>query len=479
MKIDRAFIRDLKNKLRSLPGIKVAKGRPFPKSSEKEILEFGKFIKKNTPSSIQNVYSKIGGITFRLEFQKNDYDSFVYGESFILGPDSLISGPRLRTPSAAKKGERLKGYCWDDGDDTDLAKKMEEEIFILDYIDSISNTYTVFKLDTETSEPRLFSFKYPHHLFPLTLSFEDYFEKTLEYRCIFCWQDYFIDKSKLNKEALDYLEQERPDRFLKDILEIHPGVDLSKLPNQPENNDYSFSLLAKEKNYNQRFREQFQSLKLFLEDRNGTFELEENRHPLTILTIRKIEYILGERLPDDILAFYSQLNGFSLNWSLPYDENGTYQDSFPMADFKLFGLEHVFGGLEPWNNRVWHNRMFKGLVTFEEVMDEEELAFAEQCKLIYTSEQDKVVMRLSADIEEPELYLMDRANFIKLQLTFAEFIECLIENLGITHWPWFFTSTEDYPDSFLSTHPSINRYIQEIFPEVDTSKYREVESNLQ
>ena len=123
--------------------------------------------------------------------------------------------------------------------------------------------------------------------------------------------------------------------------------------------------------------------------------------------------------------------------------------------------------------------MHEGAVTMESVFDEAEMAFAKQCHLIVSEEFTKTVIRFVDGEAEPELYIICRGRFYKLLLTFEEYLEKLLENMGMLDWQYFLLNPEDYRDDELATHQPTVRFINDVFPEVDISGYRKVVSNAE
>lgn len=467
--------------IESMDGTKYCIASVSEKPRKKEIADFEKFIKRPLPKDMMEVFEKSDDFSIEWFYQMPENTLTITGSTFFGSLDTFMNGQQRYSSAKAKKGKRHHEFLWEEGDAPDLIRDLEDNFFILDIIDLTAHVYTLFRFVPGREDPELVLYKYPHHMYPLTIGFKEYVELAIEVRGLCLWQDHFIDRTRCTQKALEYLDSERPDHFFENVNRLFPEADLSRFPEPVQQGPHAFEHLGKEKNYAGRFRDRFEMLKQKVGAAGGEFELEYNRDPLTILTIRKIEGILGRRLPDSMLAFYSQLNGFRLTWSFP-DKTlyGKDPNDYPSGEFHLVGLEETFGGFEPHRNRNWGENMHEGIVTMEDSMDDETLAFAKQCRLLLNElgHDNDTVVRFAENCEEPEIYVMDQGEFIKMQTGFEGFIEALLENMGMTSWQFFLTSPEDYSSKFLETHSPAVRYIRDVFPDADVSGYRKVESNM-
>jgi hypothetical protein len=104
------------------------------------------------------------------------------------------------------------------------------------------------------------------------------------------------------------------------------------------------------------------------------------------------------------------------------------------------------------------------------------MEFARTCKLMSYEEVNSLAIRFVEGKEEPELYLRDLLGFYPLTINFEEYIELLLDNMGMEYWQRYFIDPSSNPDKHFKTLPPTVKFIQEVFPAVDISKYRKVYS---
>jgi len=465
MKYNRILVKEIENQISLKSDINIVNGSPDviftlrSQSNKKDIIKFESMIKKSL-DDIKKFYEDYSGLSMEWKI-KHENMLTIEGKSFIRSLDSFMNGQQLKSSKKAKKGERHKEYLWEDGDDPELIKDLEDNYFILDIVEHYSKLFTIFKI--EDDKVKLFLYKYPHHFYPLKLSFIEYIEKSIEYRGIYVWQDYFIDRENTTKAALEFLDSERPDMFHKNMKENFPEIEISDIP-EPEKtiNKYSFEILVEKKDYFRRFDKRFKQLEQKLNNINGAeYKLEYNIGKLNIPIIRRIEGMLNRALPDSMLAFYSQINGFRLSWKYPLKKDLTAR-----ASFNLLSLEQMFGGFDPMD-RNWTDNMFEGIVTMKDVMDNESLTFAKQCRLMSNEEFNDTVVRFVEGKDEPEIYVMISGKFYPMKVSFEEYIELVLENMGVEYWQRFHIKKELYPDEEIENYSSTLEAIKSIFPDVD------------
>lgn len=473
---------EINGAMKKIDGMKFFTFLNSSKSKPKDICLYEGLINRKLPNSMLEFYKQLNGFDIKIQFQDEPNDLYAVACGMLVGINSFLYGLNyIFTEKCSKKGEYHKNFLWISKDDPKLIQDLEENYFILEKCDRSVYCFTLFKFIENQEEPELYLYKYPHYFYPLKLTFTEYVELAFDVRMLMSWQDYFINREKTSPEALHHLDKERPYPFFRKIREIIPDIDLSRFPGSKEAEPLaSFEVLAKEKDYNRRFEKRFQELEAKINNSQGNFQLRYRPEPLSINCIRKIETILKRKLPDSILAFYCQMKGLQLEWS--YKDPAKYVADpgwYPNANFRLLGLDEVFGGYDYYQERNWHDKMHEGVVTMEDTFNEAELAFAKQCRLIVSEEFAKTVIRFVEGIEEPELYIIQRGTFYKLPLSFEKYMEKLLENMGMVDWQYFLLKPEDYTDDQLAVHPPTVRFIKDAFPEVDVSEYRKVVSNVE
>jgi hypothetical protein len=470
----------LTNQINEIPGMKDVIVSFITAPSRKDISILESYIGHKLPPKIAEYYNKTYGIDIRWKYRDTDSSLVISANGMPQSPKSLAYGLHYAFKSLKKqKGTRHENYLWNKSDEKKYIDEMEEYC-IIDKIDTNKTTFTLIKFADENTEPVLFLFKYPHYICPLTIGYEDYFEAAFQCRMIEGWQDYFIDKNRCDEKTLLYLQNERTYPSLAKLKSIFPGLNTSLFPDNLKEEPLLYEQTAIDKKYYKRFSDKFKHLENMIAHSEGSFKLKEHQDPLTIHTIRKIEATLGRKLPDSMLALYSQFNGFELQWS--YNPAGKYKDGSryrPGSDFKLLGLDQVFGGNNPSANRVWHDQMWEGILTMEDVFDEDTFNFAKQCRPVIIESYTVTAIRFTDGVKEPELYLLVRGKFYKLPLTFTELVEELLSNMGMTDWQKFLLDEMDFSDHEIafSCGPAV-RFIKDVFPDVDTAKYRNSKTNV-
>lgn len=323
------------------------------------------------------------------------------------------------------------------------------------------DTYTLLKFVEGKDEPELYLNTYPHHLYPLSIGFSEYIELTIAFRGLHLWQSYFI------KPEAGPLHPPVPDRFFRNVKLLFPDVDLSRFPEvKQEEPDYSFAILAAQKNYAGRLNHMVDELQTRLEG-VGKVTFESNPG-VSLMGIRKAMAVIGQDLPDSFLAFYRSMNGFELEWKLDGDE-------YTYARFQMPPLQDVFGGLRGEYNRDWNSRFLEGIIDFD-ILSEKEVEFCKRLRLIYSAEYNDTFIhldRLDGKSSEPQLYVSDEGFFIPLTINFEEFLELLMETRGLEYWQRFLTKEENYSDREFATIPPLHSRMEKIFPKANLSRFRQ------
>ncbi|NOQ24884.1 MAG: hypothetical protein GQ564_05925 [Bacteroidales bacterium] len=418
----------------------------------------------NLFNEMRDFYSKCDGFTIQWYTQKPGAQSNV-GSCMISSLQNYISGTPYDEPSL-KDTYRYKNYLWDETDNEELIEYLERNIFIVDYVDLKANVFVVF--DASKGEKlQLILYKYPHQQIPLSLSFREYVIWADKLRAMQGWQEIFIENANLETSLgrhypfYFYFKETFPD------LKVEQSGHVKDMPNSLFENLHKNDYLNK-------FYDSIQKLEEILLSHKTQAYFEIRDEPLTIHVIRKIELILGKPLSDEMLAFYCQINGFRLVWALP--DNSKQKILNAKADFKILGLDEMFGGFEPLQNRNWNEPSFEGILTFPDSMDEDKLKEANNFRLFNAEELNDVA--ISFETEKPQLYVYEKGEYFKLSLSFTDYLKKLIENRGIEYWQKFFTYSTDYTDDYLQICPPVVSFIKTLFPNVKVKNYRQVKSNM-
>ncbi|WP_025741551.1 hypothetical protein [Aquimarina pacifica] len=484
---------ELEDKIQRIDGVFACSNQRSSKSSKKENEKFEKTIGFGIPDEMLELYNYHESINLLWQYRK-DGVGLINGRSWLHGPYSFNKG-YFNARRTKKKGEKLKGHLWVEGMNTEWINELESRYFILDFICFYSNTFVLLSFSEDPSpKPELTLFIYPNFLFPLKISFQEYVYWVDKVRALDTWMEHFIDKEKCTEEALQQLKIMRSGRFFANMSSVFPEVDLTDFSGNDKTIEpsYPFTSIAVQKNY---FEELIAKSEVFFEDKpvegenkipyTETWTTEFSLisfvpKPLNIYMVRKIETCIERQLPDSMLAFYSQLNGFRMDWNIPKDsdfcKNYEKEDrDYLFGNFKLYALHEVFGGNKAIDTFHWNRDNWPGAVSDPINMSDEELLFANTCFLIYGSELNNVVIRFEDEEEEPYLYLCEYINggfFHKLNINFDEFIAFLFENMGLQYWVRFFIEDDEDAREIIRKSPNVPRILEKLNPNANLSKYR-------
>ena len=482
---------EFRDKILSQDGVFFCFNKRTSKSNKSEIGKFEKIIGFELPNEMVDMYSQSKSINLLWHYRKEGM-GMINGRCWLHGPYSFNRGFfNARKPK--KEGEKLKNHLWTEKMDAEWVHYLESKYFILDFICLYSNTFVLLNFEGDSSNsPKLTLFMYPNFLFPLKLTFNEYLYWMDKTRAMHTWMEHFIDKEKCSVEALEYLKIMRPGRFFANMKLVFPDLELNEFPKNEKSTNYSFESLAIRKNY---FNRLIETSRIFFERKpaDSMFKIPETgiwtreipfvelvSSPLNIFMVRKIELCIERELPDSMLAFYSQINGFTMEWSISKDsefcEDYEMEDkNYLFGNFKFYGLHEVFGGPNSIDTFYWDRDNWPGAVSDPINMSDEELLFANSCFLIYGSEFNNVVIRFEEGQIEPDLYLCEYLNehfFHRLSLTFEEFIELLFENMGLQYWIRFFIEDEEDAREIIKKSPNVPRIVKKLNPRANLSKYR-------
>jgi hypothetical protein len=461
-------IDNINSNMNNIKGMMQPYAGVYPITNKDAFKKFKNYIGTEIPRSLYEYYENKAPYVIVWDYKDND-NNLLFGYTQIQSINSFTDGPMLENRIPAKKGERHKGILWDEGDDPKLIEKLEDSFFILDRIDPAATYYTIFKINEKTNEPELYLFRYPNILLPLIINFETYIALSIEVCGMFLWQTYFIDESQISKENKEIFNQERPDRFFDNMKAIFPNADLSLFNKPVYTEPHSFSIVASKKDYKRRFDKTFKDLKKLT--KGGNLDYNPNYQSFSILQIRKAELALGRKLPDSMLAFYSQINGFNLSWKTKAKpENDLH---YQYGECTMLSFDKIFAGFYNKNLNWSDSRTFEGIITFDS-MGKEELEFASQCRVIYNEEYSTTVIRFVPEKEEPELYVfvVDENKFYPLSVNFTGFVESFLETRGIFNWQLHLIDTAALPIGEWNITTSFFNDMRILFPEIDLYKYR-------
>jgi hypothetical protein len=180
--------------------------------------------------------------------------------------------------------------------------------------------------------------------------------------------------------------------------------------------------------------------------------------PKTVLA--RAERALGRALPRSLRTLYEDCNGVSLHWG--------HKESEAEGRISIWPLEQMFGGYEGTRRKSWDDDVFRGrlwLDDFEDDLDAATVATFKRLRPLELHEDEPPTCldfgrsgRTSkkGQQEEPVLYLVDRWRLDRLPLTLPQYLEALIECLGLYGWKRaFFRPKSGDAERFQRQFPAI------------------------
>lgn len=346
---------------------------------------------------------------------------------------------------------------------------MEKKYFIFSIVCNVAHTFVLVEFGQKAEQ--LFLYTYPHYLFPLKLDIEGYLKEFDKYKGTLLWQEACIDREKCSPENLKELANWRKENsafiVAKVFNDLHEMKDYS--------GDFDFVKQGIQQNYYSRLKTNLDNLEVKIKEKGG--ELKYG-HPilkagiiLNIQIIRKIETILGWKLPGEFLAFYSQINGLRIDWT---HKGLKINDRYPCSALHILPLEEVFGGSEPYKNRVWHDTMWEGSVTMSNIMPDEILRFTKQCRpIIFSATGDGigVFIRLNHEKQDLDLYLATDEDYYPLDVSFTGFFNSLIDVAGLNHWVVLNKYNRKMPQYLIKAYDPVKKFMKALFPGVELDDY--------
>lgn len=387
------------------------------KASKSQINKIEKEIGRKLPPGMLDFYSQMNGLYMSWRYR-------VPGEPYriITGKSEIRSIDKVFTNliEVFDNGDWKDDVFW-----SRYSKKEEIELFnnfmVLDELDN--GNYIIFKINND-QEPDLYLYSHCNRYYPLDISFSEYVDLLFKTCGMYLWQEYVTRPATFEKN------REIPDNFHDNMKLLFPETDLSRF-------GVSDKLLTKS-NYNIFFqkKEKIDYKALFLEkveELNKNKKLieinfEPGKQDTTIGTFRKVKEATGRELPVSMYEFYTSINGFDLEWELEGKN-----DEIIRGQIHMQPLEDVFGGYNGKYRKDWDDEVFKNILWMEDY-EKEDITFMKPFKIIdtYEGESRDVVIRFIK--KEPELFLRDKWEYQPLSISFSEYVNLLLETLGLEYW---------------------------------------------
>lgn len=248
------------------------------------------------------------------------------------------------------------------------------------------------------------------NVFVLDLELKDYLKYTIKYRGIFCWQAYYSNHYEKWLTNCTY------EGILEDLEFLFPNEDFSELEDRIMRvpNDFHF-VRSKETNYQSEFKRHFTDL-----DKKQIALKSKINIAASFGLIRNIELFLGQRLPYEMTHFFIQHNGVNVYWE-KIDDSSVY------GSFKILSLDEIFGGENRLNSIKWDNNVVKYLG-----LSEHDFPQYLDCFPLVVEESRVIAFRLNGN--EPEFFLFEDFEMVRIKMPFKELILKLYECRGIEYW---------------------------------------------
>jgi hypothetical protein len=414
-------------------------------------------IGRKIPESMGRFYSEMNGLYMQWRYTDPD-DRFhtITGKSEIRPIEKVFS----HLVSVWGEGGWHDEVFWS-ADATEDQIRAFHSLMVLDELEY--GNYVVFRLPDDQDEPELFLFCYHNHLYPLDLSLDEYLDLLFQTRGMYFWQEYATLPGSVE------LDTGIPDRFHENMSRLFPDVDLSKLRKieLPLARSIYNVFMAKKKKVDYRglFAERVEELK---KNKNIVkIEFTPNEG-VSLGAVRKAKESLGRELPESLLCFYLNMNGFRLEWTC--EEAGA---DVIKGFIDMLPLEHVLGGFNGLYRKDWNDEVFRNVLWMEDD-DEEDIEFMKPFKMFdgYEGLNINIVLRFVEGQEEPELFLNDRWNYYPLTITFAEYLERQLDTLGLEFWQYYVTDPKSFTD--FSALPPFHDRMARVFPGVNLSRFRRI-----
>ncbi len=157
------------------------------------------------------------------------------------------------------------------------------------------------------------------------------------------------------------------------------------------------------------------------------FEIYDYKTPKGIsqANIEKMEKIMQCLIPEELIQFYSSMNGCSLNWSCEIGKINLY------GFWSIWPLEWVFFG---WGGRI-SSSAYKD--PFEDVLwndyyEEKEILELKKHKLIEPIESENAHITFKLETNKVVMYFVDDGKCKPLPIDFITYIHLIIESLGVS-----------------------------------------------
>jgi len=383
-------------------------------------------IKKSNSLGIK----KIEGFSKKYNFPKELIDFYLsYNGLFItwFSDDDILSLGRLHIPDI----QTLKTYL----EKTPKTALKSFSTFIkkgyIPFDVDIINTYVTF-INVEKDSYQLVRIDSTHKELNLNFSISDYLKLGIDSGGLYHWQNY------ISKTTYNYFKPYSYDGFFEFLKDKLDSSSLDKFYKDAVPNHFSPS--------------KTHSIKLNI-PKNAKIKIKKEDLGGSNVEIRKAEVSIQGKLPNSFINWGYSTNSMEIHWIL----NKCY------ANFKILGVEKIFGGPNHSEAKAWKNSYASQL----ELHESHEKDYGHFFPFIFEESGDTVFR-----IENNEIvfYFIEDLEPQKIDLTFNQFTEKLALCAGISGWQILFTK------QYSSNNPEIKDLIQKIkicFPNLNISTFLE------
>jgi hypothetical protein len=310
---------------------------------------------------------------------------------------------------AYRNGERQDDACYSKHLDVDQRRTLEQYwVFERTYADS----FVLIPKEAGSGNVPLFLLEYPFLLTELDLTLSEYIDRLFAHKALLNWQQQYKKKDK-DAELMESAER---------ILALTQGPARGA-PKAPAG--------AAE------YRERVDDLVKRVRANRRLIVVDAGAYPPRLPPLnafKKIEKTFGSRLPEAMERFYSQVNGLKLAWRTKPDVRPAASGSIDIPP-----LEVAFGGQHYLFTADWDD-----YVTYKTLWDDElaasgpERFSALKNKRVFDRHLGRNQVLMEVTERGVELFHYVDGGVSKLDATFEEVLELVLESGGVEHYPELF-----------------------------------------
>lgn len=379
------------------------------------------------PKKLRDFYHNVGSITLKwdTEIEIKGKKIAVAGRNDILRLNNHVLSQKIQVFNSDEEYELQ--YFWE-GNYTEEQKEQLKKYYIFDKIDI--GIYVLFDLEqTIDGNPNLYLLLPPFRLYSLHLTIEEYLHHLINNKGLYLWQWHVQqlskeDNSKIHNEYfLETLEVLFPDadKSLYKIEDVVPELPLS-------DNIWTTKLQELQSRLNNDSRVEY-----------AYFHIQP---PIHDSLIQRIENVWAKKIPNDMLSFYKEMNGFKFGFKFKDGENVFIGNSH------IRPLEYSFGGMKAKEKLIWDDTIGRGTlwVDYFEEEDPDWVEAVQGFRIIDSINPELFIVFPFEEIQKNiELKLLQFDNAIQFKLNFIEYIHMVIHCAGLEHWQYLFTEEEEWP----------------------------------